>query len=105
VSSNSGRDPLEILSDEVLIAIPRGDDELRVNRTQARTSDGKIVSWIGIREWYRPEDSNEWRPGKKGITIKTRELEAVVRTLTTALTPSTAPRPTSRPAQRQDTFA
>ena len=103
--SNNDRGALEIISDETLLAIPRGDNELRISRVQARTADGKVVSWVGIREFYRPDGSDEWKPGKKGITIKVRELEAVAKALTAACVPSPQLRPTSRPAQRQDSFA
>jgi len=70
---------LTITSEAVLVSIPRGDEELRVTYTKARTSE-RDVSWHSIRVFWKTQEG-EWRPGKQGITIRARELEAVVKAL------------------------
>jgi hypothetical protein len=74
----STRGSLEIVDEAVIVEVPRGRDGnevLRVTFTQAR-ADGKDVSWHSLRVFWR-DDKGEWRPGKQGLTIRSRELEAV----------------------------
>lgn len=78
-----GRGDLEIFSEVVLVAIPRGDEEFRITRTRGRTGDGKDVEWISLRIFWKG-DEGEWRPGKQGITIRARELAGVVEALVNA---------------------
>lgn len=74
----SGREGgLEIVAEDVLAAIPRGDEELRVTAVRARKPDGGEAAWHSLRVFWRDEGGN-WRPGKAGITIRARELRAVV---------------------------
>lgn len=70
-----------------MVEIPRGRDGrevLRVQFTEARTQDGKSIAWHSIREFYRDTDG-KWKPGKKGITLRGRELRPVVDALTKAV--------------------
>lgn len=91
------RDPLEIVSEHVMVAIPRGDEELRVAFTKARTSAGKDVAWHSLRVFYKT-DAGEWRPGKQGITIRGGELRAVADALAKATSGGpTAQREAARP--------
>lgn len=76
----NARGDLEILTENVIVALPRGEEELRVTHTTARTGDNKEVAWHSIREFYRADDGS-WRPGKKGITIRARELKPIVEAL------------------------
>jgi hypothetical protein len=113
-SQDSGRrrgGDLEIIEERVMLAIPRGDEELRVTFTRARTGDGKEVAWHSIRVFWRT-DNGEWRPGKQGITIRGKELRAVIDALmkactgvpafaaTSANTTPRSQRPTSETEQR-----
>ena len=70
------RGDLEVLEERVMAAIPRGDEELRVTFTRARTGNGKEVAWHSIRVFWK-NDQGEWKPGKQGITIRARELHGV----------------------------
>jgi hypothetical protein len=78
------RSDLEIVREDVMLAIPRGDEELRVTFTRARTGEGKDVAWHSLRLFYRNE-AGEWRPGKSGISIRGRELAAVADALARAV--------------------
>lgn len=72
---------VQISDEELLYEAPRdreGRNVLRVTRAKANG-----YPFIGIREWYRADDG-ELRPGKKGITIRMRELPAVLDALTKA---------------------
>jgi hypothetical protein len=95
---------LEILEERVMIAIPRGDEELRVTFTRARTSQGRDVAWHSLRIFWRA-DTGEWRPGKQGITIRGRELRPVVDALLKALSGAApvAPPSVRRPEHRRTT--
>jgi hypothetical protein len=79
----SDRSELSILSEDVLIAIPRGDDELRLTFTRARIPDGREVAWHSLRVFYQKPDG-QWRPGKQGVTIRARELGAIAQALNAA---------------------
>ena len=81
---------LQILEEKVLVGIPRGDSELRVTFTRARTGDGKEVAWHSIREYYQADDGS-WRPTKKGITIRGKEIHAVTIALLRACASSIGP--------------
>ena len=84
------RGALTILEEKILVGIPRGDDELRVTFTRARSEDGKEIAWHGIREFFK-DDKGQWRPTKKGITIRGKELHAVTVALLRACASSIPP--------------
>lgn len=99
-SQDSGRrrgGDLEIIEERVMLAIPRGDEELRVTFTRARSGDGKEVAWHSIHVFWRT-DNGEWRPGKQGITIRGKELRAVTDALTKACSGVPPSASTSTPA-------
>jgi len=99
-------DSPKIIADETIVVISRADSELRVSRQSARTTEGRIVSWIDIRGWSRPEDCAALTPDRCGIKISTgSELEAVAKALAMACAPSPQQRPTARPAPRVNEFA
>jgi hypothetical protein len=74
--TNSGdRGDLEILREIVLVDFPRGRDgreRLRLRFVQARAGD-REVAWHDLREFWKDE-RGEWRPGKKGVSLRGREL-------------------------------
>lgn len=74
---------LQITGETVLVAIPRGDEELRVVFVQARTSQGKEVSFHSVRVFWR-DSAGVWRPGKAGVTIRAGELKGVAEALVKA---------------------
>lgn len=78
-----GRGDLEIIHETLLVAIPRGEEELRVTHVEGRTGAGKDVAWHSLRVFWR-DDSGTWRPGKQGITIRGAELKAVAEALVKA---------------------
>jgi hypothetical protein len=80
---NGHRGDLEIVSETILIAIPRGDEELRVTFTRGRIAQGRDVSWHSLRIFWKTE-AGEWRPGKQGITVRGGELRAVADALSKA---------------------
>jgi hypothetical protein len=80
---------LEIVEERVMVGIPRGDGELRVTFTRAKTANGE-TAWHSIREYYKADDGT-WRPTKKGITIRGRELHAVAIALLRACASSIPP--------------
>ena len=71
-----------IESETVLYETPRGKqgEVLRVTFTTAIAPGGKPVAWHALREFYT-DQSGTVRPGKKGITIRTRELAGVIAAL------------------------
>ncbi|HEY5148135.1 MAG TPA: hypothetical protein VII82_15280 [Polyangiaceae bacterium] len=72
---------LAIIEEAVLFAVPRGEhEELRVTFTRGRTAAGKDVSWHSLRVFWQ-DDAGVWKPGKQGITIRSRELKPVTETL------------------------
>jgi hypothetical protein len=79
----SGGD-LKIEREDTLVEVPRGDEVLRVTRVEATTGAGKPVSWHSLRVFWKAEDG-AWRPGKAGVTIRARELGAVVAALSKEL--------------------
>jgi hypothetical protein len=81
------RGDLRIERETTLAELPRGRDGrevLRVRHVEATTPEGRPVSWTDIREWYRAEEGGDWQPGKKGISIKSRELAAIRNALSKA---------------------
>jgi Transcriptional Coactivator p15 (PC4) len=103
-------DRLEILEELVLLAIPRVAEEIRLTFTRARAS-GKDVSWHGLRVFWK-SDSGEWRPGKAGITIRSKELKPITEALIKAaagpaMRPTPAPQrpPGARPPDHRRTVA
>lgn len=79
-SQSRGGGDLEILEEKTMAEVPRGRDgreTLRLRFIRAKAPDGKEVAWHDLREFYRGEQNSEWRPGKKGISIRGRELGAV----------------------------
>lgn len=80
-AQNRGGD-LKIVREELLTAIPRGDDELRVSYVQALAADGKTVSWISLRVFFQKDGT--WLPGKAGLTIRNKELRSVAEALSEA---------------------
>jgi hypothetical protein len=81
----SGRQTdLEIIDQITMVAIPRGDEELRVQFVRGRTSDGKEIAWHSLRVFWKDGTTGEWKPGKAGLTIRGRELAPVVEALSKA---------------------
>lgn len=66
---------VEITDEETLFEQPRDREGRNVLRITKAKANG--FPFIGVREWFR-DDSGELRPGKKGISIKMRELEGVI---------------------------
>jgi hypothetical protein len=84
-ASNNRGGELRIDRETVLCELPRGDrgEVLRVTFSEGTTADGKRVNWHSVREFYTTEEG-EKRPGKKGITIRARELRQVAEALSNA---------------------
>ena len=101
MSDNSGGD-LHIDRETVLVEIPRGDDVLRVTRTEATTGNGKQVWWISVRIFWK--QGEVWRPGKAGITIRARELAGVVAALSKSA-PAAEPKREPLPHEEYDRMA
>jgi len=70
---------LEIVSEKVLLEIPRGQKLLRVTRVQALTY-GTPTEWHVLCVFFRAEDG--WQPTKSKITVRHSEVEQVVAALT-----------------------
>jgi hypothetical protein len=51
-------------------------------RIQVREYEGR--HYVDIRAYYRPDAESEWRPTKKGITVRAKELDACIAALTKA---------------------
>jgi len=49
-----------------------GEEQLRVSLDEFISDDGKAHRYISARIWYLC--GNEWRPTKKGITIRKTEI-------------------------------
>jgi len=86
----NARGELEIVSEEVMCAVPRGDEMLRVTFTRARTAQGRDVAWHSIRVFWK-NDQGEWKPGKQGITVRGGELKAVAEALSKAVSGGAKP--------------
>jgi hypothetical protein len=110
----SDRGELTNKHETVLADIPRGREGhelLRVRHCEATTPEGRDVEWTDLREHYKADDGT-WRPGKKGISIRTRELAQVIEALRKVsagqVGPATAPVPTGgarRAAQHREVSA
>jgi hypothetical protein len=84
---------LKIISEVVLAEEPRGRDGqevIRLSYTCAEATDGKPVSWYGLRIFYRTDDGT-LRPGRQGITIRNRELAGIAAGFMKATTQPAAP--------------
>ena len=76
-----------------MLEIPRGRDgreALRFRFVRARTPDGKEVAWHDLREFFKGDDG-AWHPGKKGITVRGKELHAVTIAFLRAVASSVPP--------------
>ena len=40
--------------------------------------------FLSLREWFKPEDKPEWLPTKKGLTIRTGELDRFIQAINAA---------------------
>jgi hypothetical protein len=85
-SSPSRGGDLRIDRETILCELPRGDrgETLRLTFSEGTTGDGKKVAWHSLREFYT-DDTGKRKPGKKGITIRGRELKPVVEALAKAV--------------------
>jgi hypothetical protein len=98
---------LQITGETVLVAIPRGDEQLRLVHTEGRTGQGKDVAWHALRVFWC-DGAGVWRPGKAGVTIRAGELKAVAEALVQAAAgrirrePSTARTPAPEPRDDSD---
>ncbi|MDP9035706.1 MAG: hypothetical protein M3O50_12950 [Myxococcota bacterium] len=91
---------LTILEEHTMVAVPRGDEELRLTFTRARTSAGKDIAWHSLRVFWKSA-GGEWKPGKSGVTIRGRELHAVAQAFARAVSGAAQPAPgTPQAAQR-----
>lgn len=66
---------VEITEEETLFEQPRDREGRNILRITKAKANG--FPFIGVREWFRDE-TGELRPGKKGISIKMRELAGVI---------------------------
>jgi hypothetical protein len=67
---------LEIVEERVMVAIPRGGEELRFTFTRAKKPDGGETAWHSLRVFWKSA-AGDWRPGKQGVSIRGGELGAV----------------------------
>ena len=44
--------------------------------------DNENLNYIGIRNWYKPNDESPWLPTKKGITIIDKNIPAIIKVMT-----------------------
>ncbi len=56
-------------------------DKVEELRVELATFEGK--QYVGIRVWWQPKPG-EWAPGKAGVTVRAKELRAVVKALAAA---------------------
>jgi hypothetical protein len=69
----------------VLATFSRGElEELRLTLDSRPNDDGRVISWVSARIWWRGNDG-EMRPSKKGVTFRVRELGEVVARLEDAI--------------------
>jgi Transcriptional Coactivator p15 (PC4) len=93
VTTPPPRGDLEQLEERVLVELPRGPggrEALRLRFVRARTPDGKEVAWHDLREFWRGDDA-QWHPGRKGISIRGRELGPVAVAFLRAVASSVPP--------------
>jgi len=89
-SGSRGAGGLEPIDERVMLEIPRGRDgreALCFRFVRAKTAEGKMVAWHDLREFYKGADG-AWLPGKKGISIRGKELHAVAIALLRAVASS-----------------
>jgi hypothetical protein len=78
-------DEIEQSPDVTLVTFDRSSREkpnCEQLRLQVREYQGK--RYVDVRAYYRPDADSEWRPTKKGITIRAKELDAAIDALTQA---------------------
>lgn len=64
---------------ETLVACNRDYKDAR-QRLVVSVDEYEGKRYVSIREWFVGNDG-QWRPGKKGITVRAKELDAVTRAL------------------------
>ena len=69
--------PTAIDEGRVLVRIPRGDG---AERLQVAVKEYQGKPFVDVRLWWRTDDGR-YLPGKKGLSIRVRELHEVVRAL------------------------
>src|SRR5262245_38441347 len=74
---------VQITDECVLLEVPRGKDGKDKLRVTSAKCNG--YAFVQIREWYTTPEG-ETRPGKRGISIKARELDDVIKALEQART-------------------
>lgn len=65
-------------TEEILLQLERGTEGTSELRITSAVFNGH--SYIGVREWFKTE-AGEWAPTKKGMSIKPREVAAVIAAL------------------------
>src|SRR5580704_16381830 len=65
---------LTIISEDIVLDIPRGQELLRLTKVEARANH-REVSWYSLRLLYRA--GVEWKPGRNGLTIRLTEMRAL----------------------------
>ncbi len=69
----------------LLATFSRGElEELRLTLDSRPNDDGRVISWVSARIWWRGNDG-EMRPSKKGVTFRMRELGEVIARLEDAI--------------------
>jgi hypothetical protein len=66
---------LQIIDERVLVAIPRGDEELRVTFTRALVGEGRAVEWHSLRVFWK-DDQGHWRPDNSDLDTLFAEPES-----------------------------
>jgi len=74
-----------------MMAVKRGREELRFRFVRGR-SGGKDVAWHDLRLFWQGDDG-AWRPGTKGISIRSAELRPLLDALTKATSGTRADTP------------
>ena len=71
---------------ERLVTLDRrgGDEQLRVSVDEYHPSQGQPTRYVSMRLWFRDADNN-WRPTRRGITIRGGEVADVDRALQQAV--------------------
>lgn len=68
-----------------LASLPRGRDEneeLRVSLDEFTPDNGKPSKYVSLRLWYKGKgNQGDWLPTKKGLTVRIKELDAVLSAL------------------------
>ena len=75
-----------VIDSTLLLAIPRGRDELRIEKVRAEMGrDRREMVWYSLRVWFPGKDG--WIPGKAGLTVRVTELADVLRVLSAEVAP------------------